>query len=152
MQFHLPGREMTGNIFDQSIRFLLCFLIVVILGGVLAGIVMTFMDVFQAMKGILLTKNTDHGLKSILIDALGVLALVEVYRTAMFYFIEGRVKVTHIIDTVLVAVLTETLAFWHRDVEENRILLLIALVFSLMIMRILAIRFSPDRKALCDGL
>jgi len=152
MQFCLPGREMTGNLFDQSIRLLLCFLIVAILGGIAAGVAGAFSDLFHAVGESLLRGETRHGLKNVLIDALEVLAMVEVFRTAMTYFIEGRVKVTYIIDTVLVAVLTEMLAFWYREVETGRITLLIALVFALMLVRILAIRFSPNRRALCDGL
>jgi len=148
----LPGREMTGNLFDQCIRILLCFLIVAILGGVATGVTGAFIDLFHAAGGALLRGDTHQGLKHLLIDALEVLAMVEVFRTAMTYFIEGRVKVTCIIDTVLVAVLTEMLAFWYREVEPGRIALLIALVFALMLVRILAIRFSPNRRALCDGL
>ncbi|MGE4343648.1 MAG: phosphate-starvation-inducible PsiE family protein [Geoalkalibacter sp.] len=152
MHFCLPGREMTGNLFDQSMRIFLCLLIVAILGGIAAGVVSTFIDVYHTLISALVHGDIHQGLKSILIDSLGVLAMVEVFRTAMTYFIEGRVKVTYIIDTVLVAVLTETLAFWYRDVESSRIVLLIALVFSLMFVRILAIRFSPNRRALCEGL
>ena len=152
MHFCLPGREMTGNLFDQSIRIFLCLLIVAILGGIAAGVVGTFIDVYHTLIGAFVYGDIHQGLKSILIDSLGVLAMVEVFRTAMTYFIEGRVKVTYIIDTVLVAILTETLAFWYRDVESSRIVLLIALVFSLMLVRILAIRFSPNRRALCEGL
>jgi len=152
MQFCLPGREMTGNLFDQCIRILLCLLIVAILGGVAAGVVGAFADLFHAATKGLSQDTAEHGMQKVLIDALEVLAMVEVFRTAMTYFIEGRVKVTCIIDTVLVAVLTEMLAFWYREVETGRIALLIALVFALMLVRILAIRFSPNRRALCDGL
>ncbi len=152
MQFCLPGREMTGNLFDQSIRILLCLLMFAIIGGIATGVAITFLEVYRFMISAFARKEVHHGMESILISSLGVLAMVEVFRTAMAYFIEGRVKVTYIIDTVLVAVLTETLAFWYRDVEAARIILMIALVFSLMVVRILAIRFSPNKKALCDGL
>lgn len=85
-------------------------------------------------------------------EALTVLALVEIFRTAMAYFTEGRVKVTYIIDTVLVAVLTEVLAFWYKKVEIPRMIMVIALVLTLMLVRILAIHFSPNRVEVADGL
>jgi uncharacterized membrane protein (DUF373 family) len=70
----------------------------------------------------------------------------------MSYLVEGRVKVTYIIDTVLVAVLTEVLAFWYREIETTRMVIVIALVLTLMFVRIMAIRFSPKRRELSDGL
>jgi len=147
-----PGRETTGTLFDQVIRALLCFLILAIIGGIAVGSAKALGDTWQTLSSLIHSGSIEHGLANVLVDALGVLALVEVYRTAMAYFIEGRVKVTYIIDTVLVALLTETLAFWYREVEASRIGLLLALVAVLMLMRILAIRFSPNRRAVADGL
>lgn len=152
MLHFIPGRETTGNLFDQAIRALLCLLILAILGAIAVGTSQALADIWHAAVGLLLGTNSPHDLETALVDALGVLALVEVYRTAMAYFTEGRVKVTYIIDTVLVALLTETLAFWYREVEASRIGLLLALVAVLMAMRIFAIRFSPNRRATSDGL
>lgn len=80
-----------------------------------------------------------------MIDSLSILALLEVFKTALTYFSEGRVKVTYIIDTVLVVILTEVMAFWFKEIEYSKILIVIALVLSLIVARILAIRFSPAR-------
>ena len=76
---------------------------------------------------------------------LTVLAIVEVLRTALAYFTEGRVKVTYIIDTVIVSVLTEVMAFWHKDMEWQKVAMVISLVLSLACIRIIAVRFSPRR-------
>jgi len=53
---------------------------------------------------------------------------------------------------VLVVVITEIMGFWYRDLEAERLLLAIALVVALMGVPIMAIRFSPKRKDLLDGL
>ena len=42
-------------------------------------------------------------------------------RTALAYFSEGRVKVTYIIDTVMVTVLTEVMAFCPEDPCKHRV-------------------------------
>ena len=76
---------------------------------------------------------------------LTVLAVVEVLRTALAYFTEGRVKVTYIIDTVMVTVLTEVMAFWYKEMEWEEIAMVIALVISLAFIRIIAVRFSPRK-------
>ena len=81
-----------------------------------------------------------------------VLAVVELFRTVKAYFTEGRLKVTYIIDTALVVVITEIIGFWCREIERTRVGLAIALVVALMGVRIMAIHFSPKRRELMDGL
>ncbi|QSV44506.1 phosphate-starvation-inducible PsiE family protein [Geobacter benzoatilyticus] len=124
--------------FEISVRTLLSLLIVAILLAILAGIIVTFQDLRLVMGDDL------HGaFRTILVDVLTVLAIVEVLRTALAYFTEGRVKVTYIIDTVLVTVLTEVMAFWYREMDWQKVAMVIALVLSLATVRIIAVRFSP---------
>ncbi|MRR35035.1 hypothetical protein EG829_10145 [bacterium] len=126
--------------FETSARALLSLLIVAILLAILAAIISTFHDLRLVMGG------DFHGaFRTILVDVLTVLAIVEVLRTALAYFTEGRVKVTYIIDTVLVTVLTEVMAFWYREMDWEKIAMVIALVLSLAAVRIIAVRYSPRR-------
>jgi len=55
------------------------------------------------------------------------------------------VKVTYIIDTVIVTVLTEVMAFWYQEMDWEQIAMVIALVLSLAGVRIVAVRYSPRR-------
>lgn len=126
--------------FEGSARVLLSLLIFVIMLAILAGIGCTFYDLRLVLSG-----NFHAAFKSILVDMLTVLAVVEVLRTALAYFTEGRVKVTYIIDTVIVTVLTEVMAFWYRDKSWQEVAMVIALVVSLACIRIIAVRFSPKR-------
>ncbi len=127
--------------FEISARVLLTLLIVAIQLAILAGIIHTFYDM-----RLLLRSDFFDATKAILVNILTVLAMVEVLRTALAYFTEGRVKVTYIIDTVIVTVLTEVLAFWYRELEWQELAMVIALVLSLACVRIIAIRFSPRRQ------
>ena len=126
--------------FEGSARVLLSLLIFVIMLAILAGIGCTFYDLRLVLSG-----DFHAAFKSILVDMLTVLAVVEVLRTALAYFTEGRVKVTYIIDTVIVTVLTEVMAFWYRDKDWQEVAMVIALVVSLACIRIIAVRFSPKR-------
>jgi uncharacterized membrane protein (DUF373 family) len=126
--------------FEGSARILLSLLIFVIMLAILAGIGCTLYDLRLILGG-----DFHSAFKSILVDALTVLAIVEVLRTALAYFTEGRVKVTYIIDTVMVTVLTEVMAFWYRDMNWQGIAMVIALFLSLACIRIIAVRFSPRR-------
>lgn len=126
--------------FESTARVLLSFLILVIMLVILAGTGCTLYDLRLVLNG-----DFHVAFKSILVDMLTVLAVVEVLRTALSYFTEGRVKVTYIIDTVIVTVLTEVMAFWYRDMDWQKVAMIIALVLSLACIRIIAVRFSPRR-------
>lgn len=126
--------------FETSARVLLSFLIMAILCAILIGIGFTFYDLRLVFRS-----EFHDFFRKILVDALTVLAMVEVLRTALAYFTEGRVKVTYIIDTVIVTVLTEVMAFWYQEMEWQQIGMVIALVLSLAGVRIVAVRYSPRR-------
>jgi uncharacterized membrane protein (DUF373 family) len=127
--------------FEISARVLLSLLIAAILMAILAGIVYTFYDL-----RLILQQEIHTAFKAILVDVLTVLAIVEILRTALAYFSEGRVKVTYIIDTVMVTVLTEIMAFWYREMAWQKVAMVIALVLSLALIRIMAVRFSPKKQ------
>jgi uncharacterized membrane protein (DUF373 family) len=131
-------RSISFKIFEGAGRLTVSLLIIVIL------ITITW-AVFRILIDLSNTFNQDitDALKIVMIDSLTVLALLEVFRTTLTYFFEGRVKVTYIIDTVLVVILTEVMAFWLKEIEYYKILLVIALALSLIVARILAIRFPP---------
>ncbi len=147
-------KEFPSQFFETGLKAMLCMLLLALLGGIGVGVMQTFIDLKSCLHEILEGGGLHHAIKPLLIDALSILAMLEVFRTAMAYFTEGRVKVTLIIDTVLVSVLTEVLAFWYRDMETSRMLMVIALVISLMVVRVMAIRFSPARlkRAAAEGL
>jgi uncharacterized membrane protein (DUF373 family) len=126
--------------FEISARAILSLLIVAILLSILAGVIYTFYDMRHIWS-----REFFDAYKSILVDVLTVMVMVEVLRTALTYFSEGRVKVTYIIDTVIVSVLTEVLAFWYKDMEWHELAMVILLVLSLAIVRIIAVRFSPRK-------
>jgi len=129
-----------SRFFETSARVLLSFLIMAIFCAILAGIGYTFYDLRLVLR-----LEFHYFFKTILVDMLTVLAMVEVLRTALAYFTVGRVKVTYIIDTVIVTVLTEVMAFWYREMEWEQIAMVIALVLSLAGVRIIAVRYSPRR-------
>jgi uncharacterized membrane protein (DUF373 family) len=85
-------------------------------------------------------------LKSLVVNSLLVLALLEVSRTVMAYFILGRVKVTFIVDTVLALMLSEAVVTWFSGEGMERIFELIILILSLAVLRFVAIRYQPPRQ------
>jgi len=133
-------RSIAFKIFEGAGRLTVSLLIIVILITITWAVFRVLADLGNTFN-----QSITDALKVVMTDSLTILALLEVFRTTLTYFFEGRVKVTYIIDTVLVVILTEVMAFWFKDIKYYKILLAIALVLSLIVARILAIRFSPAR-------
>lgn len=131
-------RSISFKIFEGAGRLIVSLLIIVILITITWAVFRVLVDLGNTFN-----QGITDALKVVMVDSLTILALLEVFRTTLTYFFEGRVKVTYIIDTVLVVILTEVMAFWFKEIEYYKILLVIALVLSLIVARILAIRFPP---------
>ncbi len=129
-------------IFGSAIRVALSLLMAVLIGVMFwlaIGLALNVIDHIQA-------GNIHEIAKDVLMNALMVLALLEVVKTSLTYFSAGRVKVTYIIDTVIVVVLTEVMGFWFKEIALERFIMVISLIFALIGARILAIKYSPSRE------
>ncbi len=124
------------------IRVLLSILIIVLLST------MNWM-IFKSILSVvaLLPEVTLHDLsKIIVLNTLLLLAMLELVKTTFIYISDGRIKVTYIIDTVIIGVLTEVKGFWFREFDYHRLIVVIALLMTLIAARIITIRFSPSRE------
>ncbi len=82
-------------------------------------------------------------LRQVIVNTLMLLALVEVFKTAVTYFREGRVKVTFIVDTILVVMLTEVISQWFKGGDWQPLTILVGILLMLSVVRIVAVRWSP---------
>lgn len=126
--------------FQYAVRVALSLLLIVILATIFWAALKTLWELRDTFD-----QDIHGALRLVMVNSLTILALLEVFMTTLAYFEEGRVKVTYIIDTVIVVILTEIMVFWFKEIEYMRIVMVIALVLSLITARILAIRFSPAR-------
>ena len=125
----------------KGIKLVLLSLLLIQVVAMIWGTVETALAAFrQVPNGLLMV------LKSLVVNSLLVLALLEVSRTVMAYFILGRVKVTFIVDTVLALLLSEAVVTWFSGEGIERILELIVLILSLAVLRFVAIRYQPARQ------
>ena len=127
------------RIWDAGTRFILSLLTLTILLGLACGVIKTFLDL-----RLLLSVDVEVALRKVLVDILTLLAVVEVLRTTLAYCSDGRVRVTFIIDTVLVVMLTEVISRWFTGGEWHQFAILGGILITLGLMRIVAIRYSPS--------
>lgn len=125
-------------VWDAGIRLTLSLLIATILLGLVGGVIKTFIDL-----RLLLSSNLEVALRHIIVDALTLLAVVEVLKTALTYCSDGRVRVTFIVDTVLVVMLTEVISRWFSGGEWQQFAMLGGILITLGLIRIAAVRYSP---------
>lgn len=128
-------------LFERLAQWILSVLIIAILLSMLGGVIITIIHLQQ-----LFTMDMEHALRTIIIDVLMILAVLEIFRTTLAYFSEGRVKVTYIIDTVTVVILTEIMACWFKEFDLYKMGMMAALALILCIMRIFAVKYSPSIK------
>ena len=128
---------------EAGTRFILSLLTMTILLGLAGGVVKTFLDL-----QLLLSTNVEVALRQVLVDTLTLLAVVEVLKTTLAYCSDGRVRVTFIIDTVLVVMLTEVISRWFTSGEWQQFAILGGIILTLGAMRIVAIRYSPAPSTL----
>lgn len=130
------------TLWEKGTQAVLSLLIVTILVGLAGGVVKTFIDL-----RLLLTADIDLGLRHLIVNTLMLLAVVEVLKTTLAYFSEGRVRVTFIVDTVLVVMLTEVISQWFTGGDWQKLSILAVILMTLGIIRVLAVRFSPAQPS-----
>jgi uncharacterized membrane protein (DUF373 family) len=125
--------------FVWFIRIALGGLLLLILATLVGGILAVGWELRR-----LFVEDVELVLRHVLIGILILLAVVEVFKTTLAYLAEGRVKVTFIVDTILVVMLTEIISLWLRGGDWKSFVLLLAVIGGLAGVRVLAVRFSPS--------
>jgi len=124
---------------EVGTRFILSLLTLTILFCLAGGVVKTFLDL-----RLLLSAKLEVALRLVLVDTLTLLAVVEVLKkTTLTYCSDGRLRITFIIDTVLVVMLTEVISRWFTGGEWHQFAILGGILITLGLMRIVAVRYSP---------
>lgn len=128
-------------LYERLARWILSLLIIAILSSMMGGVILTILHL-----RLLFTMDIEHALRIVIIDVLTILAVLEMFRTVLAYFSEGRVKVTYIIDTVIVVLLTEIMACWFKEFNLYKMGMMALRVLILCIMRIFTVKYSPSIK------
>ena len=140
----LKNRWMEFNssmLYEKLARWILGILMLAILSSMLGGIIITILHL-----RLLFTIDLEHALRVIIIDVLTILAVLEIFRTTLAYFSEGRVKITYIIDTVIVVMVTEIMACLFKGLDPYKMGMLTFLVLTLCVMRVFPVKYSPSIK------
>jgi len=126
------------EVWSVAIKGVLSLVIVTLLTALTGGALKTLWDI-----RLLVDHSAEIVLRQIIVNTLILLAIVEVFKTTVTYFREGRVKVTFIVDTILVVMLTEVISQWFKGGDWQALTVLCGIVLVLGIVRVMAVRWSP---------
>ena len=148
--FHYPASWLTRaleadltHFWMKGIKAVLSLLIITILAGLAGGVLRIFLTLET-----IFTDPLEQVFRQLIVDTLIILAIVEVFKTTVTYFSEGRVKVTFIVDTILVVMLTEIISKWFSEAPLDQWMILGGILLVLCIIRVVAVRWSPTRSDL----
>lgn len=128
------------EVWTWGIKGVLSLMIVTLLAALTGGVVKTSLGLWM-----LADHQAEVVLRQVIIDMLMLLAIVEVFKTTMTYFSEGRVKVTFIVDTILVVMLTEVISQWFKGGDWQALSALGGMLLILGIVRVMVVRWSPTQ-------
>ncbi|CUS31384.1 phosphate-starvation-inducible PsiE family protein [Candidatus Nitrospira nitrificans] len=126
------------DVWSVAMKGVLSLVILTLLAALTGGALKTFWDI-----RLLVDHSAEVVLRQIIVNTLILLAIVEVFKTTVTYFREGRVKVTFIVDTILVVMLTEVISQWFKGGDWQALTALCGIVLVLGIVRVMAVRWSP---------
>jgi len=124
----------------KGIKAVLSLLIMTILAGLAGGVLRIFLNLET-----LFTEPLELVFRQLIVDTLIILAIVEVFKTTVTYFSEGRVKVTFIVDTILVVMLTEIISKWFSEAHVEQWMTLGGILVVLAMIRVVAVQWSPTK-------
>ncbi|OQW33578.1 MAG: hypothetical protein A4E19_04120 [Nitrospira sp. SG-bin1] len=126
------------DVWSWGMKGVLSLVILTLLTALTGGALKTFWDI-----RLLVDHSPEVVLRQVIVNTLILLAIVEVFKTTVTYFREGRVKVTFIVDTILVVMLTEVISQWFKGGNWQSLATLCGMLLVLGIVRIMAVRWSP---------
>jgi uncharacterized membrane protein (DUF373 family) len=129
------------ELWTGSMKGVLNLVIITLLLALTGGALKTFWDI-----RLLVDHPVEVVLRQVIINTLILLAIIEVFKTTLTYFSEGRVKVTFIVDTILVVMLTEVISQWFKGGDRQALTMLGGILLMLGAVRVMAVRWSPTLR------
>jgi uncharacterized membrane protein (DUF373 family) len=126
------------EVWSRGMKGVLSLVLLILLTALTGGALKTLWEI-----RLLIDYPAEVVLRQVIVNALMLLALVEVFKTTVTYFREGRVKVTFIVDTILVVMLTEVISQWFKGGDWHALAALLGVLLILSVVRIMAVRWSP---------
>ena len=128
------------GLFQKIVTFILEAIVLLIIIGLVIGLFKASLDLAHNLGN-----PVQITLRLLTIDLITLLALVEILKTVFSYLTEGRVRVTYIIDTVIIIMLNELISGWFAKLAIMEIAELLSIISILIFLRVIVISISPKQ-------
>ena len=130
-------------IFKRATNAIIVFTLYILLFALLVGVV----QIVLTIPGLLTTDGLDKVFYQIVTESLNLFIVIEFFKTLHDYSQYERIKLTYIIDATILIVLREiSVGLFTRDLDYMMILALSALLTVMGAVRVMAVRYSPQKS------
>lgn len=128
------------KIFNKVIRLITTFILYVLMVALILGVAKILLDLrFIAFESL------DSGFRNIVASVLTIFIVIDLFKTFVDFHEHERIKLTNVTDATILIIMRElALGLYAKEFEYEFILSISALLFVLGIIRVLAIKYSPD--------
>ncbi len=130
--------------FGKAVDLVVKLLVPLAILALMMGIARVFLDLWGSWR----TPSIATAFDVLVTDILSMFVVIELLKSIVEYFEVHRLKITFILDAALVFVLREVMIGLYRHAiapSETGALALLLLVLG--VLRIAAVRFSPERRS-----
>ncbi len=132
------------ELFQISLKVIINTLIIFIILTLILGLGKTI----YSIKDLFPMKNFAIGFSHIITDILSFLVILELFRSFVEYFKSKRFRLHSMMDPFIIFIIRELIIilYTHENLENQILIGFAALIFSLGIVRTLAVIFSPESE------
>ncbi len=130
------------TVFDTVISWIINVIILFIIVILVIGLVKTLFTT----KTLINSNSLSFSLSHIVADILSFLVMVELFRSFIEYFKAGRIRLHTMIDPSIIFIVRELIVklYMHQELTGSLLISFGVLLFSLGLIRTMAILVSPD--------
>ncbi len=133
----IDHRKIFKKVTDSIVTIILYVLMLVLIAGMLRIILDIHSVVIDSLEG---------GFNKVVTNVLTLFIVIEFFKTFADYSKHERIKLTDITDvTILIAMREVTVGLYSKSFGFETIFALSALLLVLGVIRVLAVRYSPER-------
>ncbi|MDD1745080.1 MAG: phosphate-starvation-inducible PsiE family protein [Candidatus Methanoperedens sp.] len=127
--------------FKKVTDSIVTIILYILLVALIAGMIRVLLDIrFVAVDSL------EAGFRQIVASVLSLFIVIEFFKTFADYSKHERIKLTYITDATILIVMREiTVGLYSQSFEYQMLFALSALMFVLGVLRVLAIRYSPEK-------
>ncbi|MGC8558975.1 MAG: phosphate-starvation-inducible PsiE family protein [Nitrososphaeria archaeon] len=121
---------------------------IIIFALLFTGLVLSVVSIIMYLPHMLVFQTLESTLQQFITDILNLVIILELMALVSLYFAKERVKLEYALDAAIIFLVREIIIYIYTGILNwNYIAGFTVLLITLMVLRTMAVKFSPDRTA-----